>query len=325
MKDLLNKKELKIVPNERFDKELEEIANDILTTKQVILCGYIKIGELLTEAKSKCKHGEWLSFLKDSRIKFSESTARKYMKIYRVLSPYMQYSNLFNELNFSNLYNLCMLDEEKIEEALTTSNDVKELQKTINNYRKPKNVPNERFDEEIKKKDEEIKKLKYELEIQKYFNWNDSQIGELHKTYKLTAESCFEFYSKFQTYLIETDKYKFPDVSDEFNSKLIYLKNCFKIYGLYTYLDTLKRSIRHYECEYLEFEESIDPKLAEYDMLHLNRLDELLEFLTADIIVKIPLDEELLKKYNDLLDPIESNIDLTTLITIISKFILEQL
>ena len=321
MGDLMNKKELKNVPNERFVKELEDIANDILTTKQVILCGYIKIGELLTEAKSKCKHGEWLPFLKDSRIKFSESTARKYMKIYRVLSPYIQYSNLFNELNFSNLYNLCMLNEDQIEEALTTSNDVKELKEAINNYTKPKNVPDERFNEEINKKDEEIKKLKYELEKQRYFTWNDTELGKLYTPYLFTADSCLEYYSKFQNYLIETDKYKF---SDEFNSKLTYFKTGFKLYSLSVYLETLKNSIKDYECYYLECEEIDDPKLAEYDMLHLNRLDEILEFLTPSTIANIPSNEELFNRYNDLLEPIEAGIDLITVITVISKLILEH-
>jgi hypothetical protein len=42
----------------------------------------IEIGRELTEAKEKCKHGEWLPFL-EKEVDFSERSASDYMKIYK--------------------------------------------------------------------------------------------------------------------------------------------------------------------------------------------------------------------------------------------------
>lgn len=128
-KDLVNKKEGEMCHYDTFT--LDELANNIFSSKKLIVMSVLNIGKNLCLAKSLCKHGEWLKFLEDDRVQLSRRTAQRYMQIYKALEPYLSYTDLLNELKFSELYNLIMMDKDDMEELITTSNTVKELQEGI--------------------------------------------------------------------------------------------------------------------------------------------------------------------------------------------------
>jgi DUF3102 family protein len=66
------------------DKRVAEIARlhqEILAAARTSVEKAIRIGELLTAAKSKLRHGEWLPWLRKNVV-FSERTARNYMRCF---------------------------------------------------------------------------------------------------------------------------------------------------------------------------------------------------------------------------------------------------
>lgn len=68
-----------------FDSdELSEIRNlhgDVLQAARLSLVKGVRIGELLTEIKKRCGHGNWLDYL-DTHLPFSERTAQQYMMLF---------------------------------------------------------------------------------------------------------------------------------------------------------------------------------------------------------------------------------------------------
>jgi hypothetical protein len=65
---------------------MDELAKDALQNA-------IRIGQLLTEQRKKCKHGEWLLWL-EANGKFSRQTADNYLRLYRNKSKLLTVGNL---------------------------------------------------------------------------------------------------------------------------------------------------------------------------------------------------------------------------------------
>jgi hypothetical protein len=71
--------------NERHAK-MNELAKDALENA-------IRIGELLTEQRKLCKHGEWLSWLAEN-VEFSQQTDDRYRKLYANRDILLTVSNI---------------------------------------------------------------------------------------------------------------------------------------------------------------------------------------------------------------------------------------
>ena len=62
-------------------KEIRRLHEEIGEALRTTLPKAIRIGELLSEQKAECKHGEWLPWLK-ANCPFSERTAQDYLRFY---------------------------------------------------------------------------------------------------------------------------------------------------------------------------------------------------------------------------------------------------
>jgi len=78
-----------MVPKKPQTSELDTLAQKINEEHNAYKEGFgnalghaIKAGEALTEAKSKCDHGQWGKWLNDN-FEFCEKTAQNYMRVYK--------------------------------------------------------------------------------------------------------------------------------------------------------------------------------------------------------------------------------------------------
>src|SRR6266404_1444826 len=61
--------------------EINKLHSEICGYARITIGKAIRIGGLLAEQKSKCKHGEWLPWI-EANIQFTDRTARNYMRVY---------------------------------------------------------------------------------------------------------------------------------------------------------------------------------------------------------------------------------------------------
>lgn len=125
-KELLNLELFKEVQAEKFYQKKVDVAN-----------GIIEMGKILVETKEKLPHGEWMKWLEDSRVSFSQRSARYYMKIYKELGHKIIDGD-FNGLSLRKLYALASAPEEIREDIINNSSSSEELGENIEKSTKSK-------------------------------------------------------------------------------------------------------------------------------------------------------------------------------------------
>ena len=133
--------------NEITNNTFFEVQAEKFYQKKVeVARGVIELGQILIETKEKLPHGSWIKWLEDSRVGFSDSTARKYMKIAR--DPQIVHGmTILDNLSLNKLYTLASAPEE-VKEDVANSKDKEEAEKKIKEY------------------EEQIKKLKREKQTE---------------------------------------------------------------------------------------------------------------------------------------------------------------
>lgn len=105
----------------QLTRPLEVIETEINFYKQQTATGIIEIGKRLIEAKSQLQHGEWGKWL-ESKIEFSDRTARQFMKVAEEFST----SEIGKRLPISKLYALLDVPTEE-RETFIQQNNVEEM------------------------------------------------------------------------------------------------------------------------------------------------------------------------------------------------------
>jgi hypothetical protein len=62
--------------------EIKQLHDEICESGKITLDKAIRVGEVLSNRKSKCKHGKWMPWLTEN-VEFSESTACNYMRLFK--------------------------------------------------------------------------------------------------------------------------------------------------------------------------------------------------------------------------------------------------
>ena len=160
----------------------------------------IEIGRELTEAKEKCKHGEWLLFL-EQECEISDSYAQKIMKIYREFSN----AELIPHLGVQALHFLTTLSDEQKEQPheLTTGTktiyemnqqEVNELKRQLAQAQKSEKIALKNLEAAENKKPEIVEKVvsvipknlqkKYE-DMENKFETSKQRLKELEEENKI--------------------------------------------------------------------------------------------------------------------------------------------
>lgn len=117
---------------------LEQIAIKVKEISEKSCEGQIKLGELLIDAKSKVKHGQWKKWL-DTNTNFSQSKANKLMKAYRMVKVSKSYT--YTKLDIHKVFALTTLKDEIDVEIFMQNFDlenmsVREIEKEVRLYNK---------------------------------------------------------------------------------------------------------------------------------------------------------------------------------------------
>ena len=161
-KELQNLELFKEIQAEKFYQKKVDVAN-----------GIMEMGKILCETKEKLPHGEWLPWLEDSRVNFTERQARKYMKVYNELGN-GNHRFPFDQISLRKLYALASAPEEIREDVVNNSTNSKELEENIKKYQEEKKKSKElekqlkeqqdKHEKEIRKLEKENKELNEELD-----------------------------------------------------------------------------------------------------------------------------------------------------------------
>ena len=65
-------------------KEINRLHGEIMAAVRTTLEKAIRIGELLTERKKKCQHGEWLHWL-EANVQMDQKTVWNYMQFVSIV------------------------------------------------------------------------------------------------------------------------------------------------------------------------------------------------------------------------------------------------
>jgi hypothetical protein len=66
-----------------YIEEINGLHEEIFGAVKMTLDKAIRIGELLVKCKADQPHGEWMNWM-EKNLKFSDQTARNYMKVYEI-------------------------------------------------------------------------------------------------------------------------------------------------------------------------------------------------------------------------------------------------
>lgn len=108
-------------------RDIEVITAEIQTYKRQTGEGIYEIGKRLVEVKAQLEHGQWLDWLRDDRINFSERTAHRFM---RVAKGYPNPTTLAN-LGLSKALALLTLPEEERDTFTAQGHQVNGAEKHI--------------------------------------------------------------------------------------------------------------------------------------------------------------------------------------------------
>lgn len=90
------------------------------------------LGQILIDTKEGLQHGQWIKWLEDSRVGFTDRNARRYMTIAR--DPQIVNGvHVLNDLSLRKLYSLASAPEE-IKEEIIHSKDKIEAERKIKEY-----------------------------------------------------------------------------------------------------------------------------------------------------------------------------------------------
>ena len=82
-------------------KEINQLHGEIMAAVKTTLEKAIRIGELLTERKKKCQHGEWLPWLK-ANVQMDQKSVWRYMQIFEHREKLGNLPNLTEALQLIN-------------------------------------------------------------------------------------------------------------------------------------------------------------------------------------------------------------------------------
>lgn len=117
--------QVEILPPDQRD--LEDIADDIISAKAAAAQSILEIGNLLIEAKAKLpRHGQWLDWLSD-RVDISERTAERYMQLAREFSN----PTALSDLGMTKSLALLALPKENRDGFIKEIHEVNGKQKTV--------------------------------------------------------------------------------------------------------------------------------------------------------------------------------------------------
>lgn len=116
-------------------------------SRSMLLKNAIEVGRRLKEAKKMLRHGEWLTWLKES-VNYSKSTAANLMRLYEEYG-HLLLNSTENNLNFQTFGNLTYsqavlllgLPEEKREEFVTQNNVANMTARQLNQVVKEEKAP----------------------------------------------------------------------------------------------------------------------------------------------------------------------------------------
>lgn len=119
--------------NDIVDNTFFEVQAEKFYQKKVeVARGVIELGQILIDTKEGLQHGQWIKWLEDSRVGFTERQSQKYMKITRELGN-TNHRFVFDQLSLNKLYTLASAPEE-VKEDVANSKDKEEAEKKIKEY-----------------------------------------------------------------------------------------------------------------------------------------------------------------------------------------------
>lgn len=214
--------------NDIVDNTFFEVQAEKFYQKKVeVARGVIELGQILIETKEgltkKYGKGYWYKWLEDSRVKFKDSQARKYMTIARELGTTVTISNgwSLNDIAINTLYKLASAPEE-VKEDVANSKDKEEAEKKIKEYEeqlkqeklaKEVLIKNNQELQEQLEKEKKTKKTEYitnEVVVEPSdYSFIKDRLHELecsNKSLEYTKESLFEELEKIKNSNIEKDE-----------------------------------------------------------------------------------------------------------------------
>ena len=129
-------------------RNVEDIASEILSHKNSIQNSYLQVGWLLLEAKDKLRHGEWLRWLRNN-VEIKDSTAQRLMRLSKEFSN----TPAITDLGYTKASILIRLPENELSGFISDSHDVngeqkkisdmstRELEKSVHAYKKKSKRP----------------------------------------------------------------------------------------------------------------------------------------------------------------------------------------
>lgn len=170
----------------------EKQAEKFLQKKTDVARGVIELGQILIDTKEGLQHGQWIKWLEDSRVNFTERQAQKYMRVYKELGN-TNHQFVFDQLSLNKLYSLASAPEE-IKEEIIHSKDKEEAERKIKEYEEKlkqekearnkviqSNLELQKQLEKEKSKPEKIKEVVVEVEVDKTDYVAMSKIDKIKK------------------------------------------------------------------------------------------------------------------------------------------------
>lgn len=207
--------------NDIVDNTFFEVQAEKFYQKKVeVARGVIELGQILIDTKEGLQHGQWIKWLEDSRVGFTERQSQKYMKITRELGN-TNHRFVFDQLSLNKLYTLASAPEE-VKEDVANSKDKEEAEKKIKEYEEQlkqeklaKEVlikSNQDLQEQLEK-EKKTKKTEYitnEVVVEPSdYSFIKDRLHELecsNKALEYTKESLFEELEKIKNSNIEKDE-----------------------------------------------------------------------------------------------------------------------
>ena len=96
----------------------EKQAEKFLQKKTDVARGVIELGQILIDTKEGLQHGQWIKWLEDSRVGFTDRNARRYMTIAKEFKEIGHSMSVLDTLSLNKLYSLASAPEEIKEEVI---------------------------------------------------------------------------------------------------------------------------------------------------------------------------------------------------------------
>lgn len=91
------------------------------------------LGQILIDTKEGLQHGQWIKWLEDSRVGFTDRNARRYMAIAKEFKEIGHNMSVLDTLSLNKLYSLASAPDE-VKEEVIHSKDKIEAERKIKEY-----------------------------------------------------------------------------------------------------------------------------------------------------------------------------------------------